>query len=294
MLQIKKATNINISEVKPLILMLRREDNEQTDEELTLILQKAIKNNLLLVAFDDEKVVGYICGQFFDSTHNYFPNSIFLSELFVLPEYLGKGIGKDLVRYFLLQKYPENYKYFSLSHDPEEEHLTKYYKQFGFIEIGKSKSRNVLMKRVLAVATFPKITSSDNNLFDINEFAKNKFLVMVFYRGIWCNSCKKQLKEINDNLNLFENKNAKMVAVSADSAFKASLLKTFLKLKFPVLSDQELTLIKQFDLQIMEKGQWIAKPAVLIFDPSGNEIYRYVGQNHEDRPRMDEILAKIS
>ncbi|MFA6536845.1 MAG: GNAT family N-acetyltransferase [Patescibacteria group bacterium] len=150
--QIIKANSSNISEIKPLVLLLRREDNEETDEELTASLQKAIENNLLLVAVEQERVVGYILGEFFGQTQVNFPNSIFISELFVLPEFRSQGIGKNLVRSFLSQKYPEEYEYFSLSHDPEEEHLSKYYENFGFVLTGnvltgKTKSGNIMMRR---------------------------------------------------------------------------------------------------------------------------------------------------
>ncbi|MFA6536846.1 MAG: redoxin domain-containing protein [Patescibacteria group bacterium] len=140
---------------------------------------------------------------------------------------------------------------------------------------------------------FPIIFASDNNPFNLTNWAKNRFLVLIFYRGIWCNSCKKQLKETNEHLTEFENLQSKVVAVSADTAFKASLMKTFLKLKYPVLADHKLELIKLFQLEILEKENWIAKPAVLIFDQEGIKVFEYIGKDHEDRPSIEAILTKL-
>lgn len=132
-------------------------DSEEINKEEKI--SKAIKNKLVWVVKDDNKVVGYILVELFDEGHDQLPNSIFISELYVLESYRKQGVGKILMQAVLenkssttdkpvvLDKYPKKYTYFSLSHDPAEKTLTDFYKSFGFDVVGETKAHNIKMIR---------------------------------------------------------------------------------------------------------------------------------------------------
>jgi len=92
-----------------------------------------------------KSIVGYGLCELFDRDQKNFPNSIFLSELFVTPAHRSKGVGSLLVKTMLNEPWPKEYNYFSLTHDPNEPHLTEYYKKFGFTECGKTDAENIKM-----------------------------------------------------------------------------------------------------------------------------------------------------
>ncbi|MFA6427836.1 MAG: GNAT family N-acetyltransferase [Candidatus Magasanikbacteria bacterium] len=140
MSMITKATTKNYSELLKLSKLLDEFEPQKEAE-----IKKALDSNLIWIVKDDDKIAGYCLIELFDSNHDQLPNSIFISELYVVEPYRQKGIGKELVQKILNSHFPVQYTYFSLSHDPEEKHLTDFYKSFGFEVVGKTKGGNVKM-----------------------------------------------------------------------------------------------------------------------------------------------------
>jgi GNAT superfamily N-acetyltransferase len=93
---------------------------------------KYIQDKTAFGYFINNTLVGYITVSFFDKDHHNFPNSIFLSELFVEEKSRGKGIGKELVKYILNKDFNDEYYYFSVTHSPKEKYLTSFYSDLGF------------------------------------------------------------------------------------------------------------------------------------------------------------------
>lgn len=108
-------------------------------------LKKLIADGHVWIAWNGSEAVGYCIAELFDEIHPQLPNSIFLSELYVLESFRGQGIGKKLVQTFLKSKYPKKFFYFSLTHNPKEFYLTEFYKLFGFEVVGKTQAGNVKM-----------------------------------------------------------------------------------------------------------------------------------------------------
>ncbi len=108
-------------------------------------IKQSIKNGLVWVVKDGTNIVGYCLAQLFDAKHEQLPNSIFIADLYVMEMYRNQGTGKMLVQKALEKEYPSEYTYFSVTHDPEEKHLTDFYKSFGFEVDGKTKAGNIKM-----------------------------------------------------------------------------------------------------------------------------------------------------
>ena|GEM_PF-6374973 len=102
-------------------------------KEIAMATESAIKEGRVFGYFLGQELVGYIEYKFLNKDHHSFPNSIFISELFVDPIARLKGIGKALVMHVLTIDFPCKYKYFSVTHCPEEKFLTEYYQKLGFI-----------------------------------------------------------------------------------------------------------------------------------------------------------------
>lgn len=100
----------------------------QWNDALT-ITQEYIQTNFAYKQTKENQVIGY---------YSYFNSDaaiIKLDNLFVLPEYIGKGIGNQLMQDFLNRiKENRDIKKVTLDADPNAE---KFYQKFGFKTIGQ-------------------------------------------------------------------------------------------------------------------------------------------------------------
>jgi predicted N-acetyltransferase YhbS len=149
---IRLASNTDSDIVDRFHGLLFSDDMTTTKDDIHVFVSRAIQDHLVWIAEVDGKPVGHVMCEFFDESHKNFPNSIFLSGLYVLEDYRKQGIGRALVEHVLQQKYPRKYTCFSLTHDPDESWLTSYYKTFGFIACGFTNAGNVKMTRPLNIA----------------------------------------------------------------------------------------------------------------------------------------------
>jgi peroxiredoxin len=81
------------------------------------------------------------------------------------------------------------------------------------------------------------------------ELYKNldKQILLTFYPKDNTLVCSSQLADYNQNLDKFINNEIKVVGISTDSVKSHSNFCTKLKLKFPLLADEDKTVSKQFD-----------------------------------------------
>ena len=66
--------------------------------------------------------------------------------------------------------------------------------------------------------------------------------------------------------------------------------------KVPVYRDPEARLAAQFDIPngYAFHGQIVHFPALIILDPSGKEVFRYIGKNNSDRFTFEQFTAKLA
>lgn len=126
---------------------------------------------------------------------------------------------------------------------------------------------------------------------DLADFWAKDRLVVVFYMGGWCPHCQKQLGDLNNRQKEFADRNARIVAISADSVDEAAAMSDKLVLGFPLYSDPELSVIAKWGVE--DYGKHIARPATFIVEPGGSISFRKVGSRPEDRPTVDQILAAL-
>ena len=135
-----------------------------------------------------------------------------------------------------------------------------------------------------------QLQNNDNTVFDLYQYGKDSFVLLVFFRGAWCSYCKRQLKDLQANVQEFGKLHIKIIAISSDTKLKSSLLKTFLKLDFPVLADRDFQVINQFNLKTIYKDKPTSKPAVFLISPKKKIEYEYIGQDYDDRLAAKQIL----
>lgn len=104
--------------------------NEQIEtwSPFLTVTEEYIQTNSVFNLMVDNKIVGYY--SFFHESGN----TIKLDNLFVLPEYIGKGCGKVLMNDFLNRLKDIHAQKVVLNSEPNAE---KFYSKLGFIKIGQ-------------------------------------------------------------------------------------------------------------------------------------------------------------
>ena len=135
-----------------------------------------------------------------------------------------------------------------------------------------------------------------DSTFDLESLlAGHRGLLLVFHRGLWCPSCRRQLTELEGALATLETAAIRVAAVLAQAWYRVRL--TLEKLdtpyRFPILCDGDRKVVKAY-------GVWhplgidafnSAHPASFLIDESLRLRYSFVGSTQFQRAPMGDILA---
>ncbi len=117
-------------------------------------------------------------------------------------------------------------------------------------------------------------------------------LLVMFYRGYWCEHCQAQLLDIVDQADAFRRRGIEVVAISTDESHHPPVALQHVPATIAVLSDVDGSLIRSLDLvdhkETREKP--VAVPAVFLLDSAGDVRFHYIGQSPDDRPRTELLL----
>jgi peroxiredoxin len=159
-----------------------------------------------------------------------------------------------------------------------------------------------------------KAKDQHGNEVRLKDLLKKGKVVLVFYRGEWCPYCNKNLRKLEDSLQLIVDKGATLVAVSPEQP--ESIAKTIEKTKaqYPVLHDENLKIMKAYEVEFEvpentlkryrnggikideingKNGNYLPIPATYIIDKEANIVYRFFNQDYKRRPSVKEILDHL-
>jgi peroxiredoxin len=91
----------------------------------------------------------------------------------------------------------------------------------------------------------------------------------------------------------FESAGISVAAIVVDSVEQNQAMVEKLLLTFPILSDPDSRVIREWDLLNGAEGD-IARPAIFGIRPDGAIAYRYVGEDFADRPTDEELFAGLA
>ena len=134
------------------------------------------------------------------------------------------------------------------------------------------------------------VVDPSGKIFDLYKTLKKNPVLLIFYRGYWCDHCREQLAEINNNLKNFSG--IKVVAVSADRPLEASLMVNFLELKFTALPDPDWKIFRIYGFTRPKDMKEIL-PAIFLINKKKEIIYSHVGKDYLDRPPIEAVLQEI-
>lgn len=159
-----------------------------------------------------------------------------------------------------------------------------------------------------------KAKDQNGNEVRLKDLLKKGKVVLVFYRGYWCPYCNRQLKQLEDSLQLIKAKGATLVAVSPEKP--ESITKTVEKTKaeYSLVYDEELKIMKAYEVEYVmsentvkryknggidieevngKNGAYLPVPAVYIIDKESTITYRFFNSDYKKRASVKDILANL-
>lgn len=140
-------------------------------------------------------------------------------------------------------------------------------------------------------------------------------VVVTFYRGGWCPYCNLELKALQDQLDTIHSLGAELVAISPQMPDESLSQTEKTGLSFPVLSDQDAEVAKQFgvawevpevllthmkedrklDLVNINNGNGtvLPIPATFVLNQQGDVVWLFADVDYRRRAEPEEILAAL-
>src|SRR6187455_1897869 len=119
-----------------------------------------------------------------------------------------------------------------------------------------------------------KATDQYGKEIRLKDVLKDSLVVLIFYRGQWCPYCNRQLKKLEDSLQLIKDKRAKLIAVTPEKTESR---------------------YKNADIDLATaNGQkdkvYLPVPAIYIINKESTIIYRFFDADYKKRPAVKDIL----
>ena len=125
---------------------------------------------------------------------------------------------------------------------------------------------------------------------------RDKWQLVVVYRGLHCPLCKRYLTTLNSLVEGFHGINTEVVAVSADPQEKAETEKKELELGFDIAYDLSEDQMRTLGLYIsdprspQETDRRFAEPGIFIVNPEGNAQVIELSNAPFARPDLNALL----
>jgi peroxiredoxin len=141
--------------------------------------------------------------------------------------------------------------------------------------------------------------NTEKNKVTLSDF-RGKNMLLLFFPQAFTSTCTKELCNVRDDINRYNNTNAQVIGISVDSVFTLKKYKEVEQYNFPLLSDfnKEVsalygTLYTDWILEM--KG--VSKRSAFIIDVTGKISYAEVLENAGDIPdfeAINEILDNLA
>lgn len=135
--------------------------------------------------------------------------------------------------------------------------------------------------------------------FRLAEQEPENFTMVVFYRGHHCPMCSLQLKEIDRRYDELVDAGVTPVAVSGDSAERASnSVEEWGLERLPVAHGQDVDSMRAWGL-FVSKGindaepELFGEPGMFLIRPDGTIYWQVLGSMPFGRPHLDDVLKAV-
>ncbi|MFW9789355.1 MAG: redoxin domain-containing protein [Candidatus Thorarchaeota archaeon] len=130
----------------------------------------------------------------------------------------------------------------------------------------------------------------------LNDELQKGPVVLVFYPADFTSVCQAELCKFRDDLADYNDLGANVLGVSVDGIFSHKAFKEANDIQFPLLSDWEKTVIKNYDVvhDDLAGMKEVAKRAVFVIDTDGTIVYAWVSDDLGKLPPFDEVREAVT
>ncbi|MDB5145596.1 MAG: resA 2 [Mucilaginibacter sp.] len=167
-------------------------------------------------------------------------------------------------------------------------------------------------------AVAPEFSAKDNSgkTLDLKFLLKShKTVVLFFYRGQWCPYCNKQIKQLQDSLQLLTGKGAYVIGVTPETSENINKTIDKTHASFSIIQDKDYKIMKAYDVNYTVKDETLSQlkkygvdleknngntdhvlpvPATYVIDRSGKIIYVHFDKDYTKRPSVSTILSVLN
>lgn len=144
--------------------------------------------------------------------------------------------------------------------------------------------------------TVPKAGGEAYN--DIEEFTLADAvgagpIVLAFYPAAFTSGCTAEMSAFRDAMDAFDDLDATVYGVSVDLPFAQNIWIQEEKLNFPMLSDWNHTVIRQYNVVLEEMYGMVeaAQRSIFVIDTQGRVTYKWIRRG--DNPDFEELVSEI-
>ena len=126
---------------------------------------------------------------------------------------------------------------------------------------------------------------------------KGKNVLLLFFPQAFTGTCTKELCSTRDNIALYEQVNAQVLAISVDSIFTLARYKDDQQLNFPLLSDFNKEVSKAYDClydTFVFDMKGVSKRSAFVIDKEGIIRYAEVLETASDLPDFSRVQKTLS
>ena len=115
-------------------------------------------------------------------------------------------------------------------------------------------------------------------------------VVLLFYPGDWSSVCTDQMGQLQEEIGRFEEKCAKVLAVSVDSPWSHKAWAEERGIGFPLLSDFQREVVEEYGVK-HEAG--FPERAYFIIDREGVVRAKRIEDSSGDQPEVEDVLEDL-
>ncbi|MCW4017923.1 MAG: peroxiredoxin [Candidatus Bathyarchaeota archaeon] len=143
------------------------------------------------------------------------------------------------------------------------------------------------------------LPDSDMNPRRLSDF-EGKKVVLAFFVSAFTSICTKEMCTFRDTTDRLIDLKAQVIGISVNDPFSNKEFKEKNRLTFPVLSDHNREVIKEYNLQMPDfaglKGYIAAKRCILVLDRESVVRYRWISEDptvEPDYAKIEQVLNTI-
>jgi peroxiredoxin len=159
-----------------------------------------------------------------------------------------------------------------------------------------------------------KAKDQNGNEVILKDLRKKGPVVLVFYRGNWCPYCNKELRRLQDSLQLITAKGAQLIAITPEvkEGVDSTVAKT--GAAFPIISDEGMKISSNYGVSFKVDDRTVGRyknagidllklnnqkeaslpvPAVYIINEDGAVTFRYFNEDYRKRVWVKDILGAL-